>query len=125
MDGNENAEYRALAVESTQLKSEMDSSNNKSFQKQKSVMSTTHLQSPSTSEAGPTFPPSTYSEVYNAYRPKLQKQESLPLRGISPSSVNTSQSMPFNQPKLSNGKIEYPSSEGMQTLKLNHGKLFL
>ena len=118
VDGNENAKCEAVTVETIQLKSDMDSSNNKSFQKQKSVMNTIHIQSPSTSEAGPTFPSSTYSEVYKAYRPKLQKQESLPLRGISSSSVNTSQSMPFTQPKLSNGKIECPSSEGMQTLNL-------
>ena len=113
MDGIENAERETLTTEASQLKSDMDSSDNKSFQKQKSAMNTANLQSPSTSESVPIFQPSTYSEVCKAYRPKLQKQDSLPLRGISSSSVNTSQSMPFNQPKLSNGKIEYTSAEGM------------
>ena len=122
MDGIENAEDETLAAESTQLKCGEESTNSKSFERQKPVMNPANLQSTSTSESVPTFPPSTYSEVYKAYRPKFQKQESLPLRGISSSSVNTSQSMPFNQPKLSNGKIEYISAEGMQTLKLSYNE---
>ena len=83
--------------------------NNKS--NQKSIMSTGNVKSPSMSESLSTRPPSTYKP----YRPKLQKQESLPSRGNS-SSVNTSQSMPFNQPKLSNGKVEYSNVDGMRIL---------
>ena len=70
-------------------------------------------QSPSISGSVPSFPPPTYGETYKSYRPRLQKQESLPLRGMSLGAVNTSQSMPFNQPKLSNGKVEYTGTESM------------
>ena len=77
------------------------------------IMNTTGQasQSPSISGSVPSFPPPTYGESYKLYRPRLQKQESLPLRGMSLGSVNTSQSMPFNQPKLSNGKVEYTGTE--------------
>ena len=68
-------------------------------------------QSPSISGSVPSFPPPTYGEAYKSYRPRLQKQESLPLRGMSLGAVNTSQSMPFNQPKLLNGKVDYTSTE--------------
>ena len=67
--------------------------------------------SSSISGSVPSFPPPTYGETYKSYRPRLQKQESLPLRGMSLGAVNTSQSMPFNQPKLSNGKVEYTGTE--------------
>ena len=78
-----------------------------------SIMNTTGKasQSPSISGSVPSFPPPTYGETYKSYRPRLQKQESLPLRGMSLGAVNTSQSMPFNQPKLSNGKVEYTGTE--------------
>ena len=69
-------------------------------------------QSPSISGSVPSFPPPTYGETYKSYRPRLQKQDSLPVRGMSLGAVNTSQSMPFNQPKLSNGKVEYTGTEG-------------
>ena len=77
------------------------------------IMNTTSKasQSPSISGSVPSFPPPTYGETYKSYRPRLQKQESLPLRGMSLGAVNTSQSMPFNQPKLSNGKVDYTGTE--------------
>ena len=124
-DGIVNAEHEVLTSQSSLQKIDMDSNNKGDFQKQKSTnMNTPNLKSPSTSDTVPSFSASTYNDVYKAYRPKLHKQESLPLRGISSTSVNTSQSMPFNQPKLSNGKIECTNAEGTQLSNTNNNNLF-
>ena len=117
----EKAKIDALNKGSRKGIADEDGGRNKSIPNRKSKMNNatkSGAQSPTISESVQTFSSSNPNgdELHkrnSSYRPKLQKQESLPTQGIPSGSVNPSQSMPFGRTKLHNGKIEYPNIEGI------------
>ena len=117
----EKAKINALNKGSRKGIADVDGVRNKSIPNRKSKMNNatkSSAQSPTISESVQTHSSSTPNgdELHkrnSSYRPKLQKQESLPSQGIPSVSVNPSQSMPFGRSKLINGKMEYPNTEGI------------
>ena len=117
----EKAKIDALNKGSRKGIADVDGGRNKSIPNRKSKMNNatkSSAQSPTISESVQTFSSSNPNgdELHkrnSSCRPKLQKQESLPTRGIPSASVNSSQSMAFGRSKLINGKVEHPNTEGI------------